>query len=281
MTAAPASAGQSTNGNPAHTSARRGASRKITAAATATVAARVRAANRKKRSGSAEKSPFPGSGLPSHSSHSWPSRRSVSMRMSWAREGAASTVMRVKHGSGAPPVSSANVRGAPYAVAFGNNRAPRTAHALGTEAPPAHRSPHPRRLLRRRGDLSDRARRGRRPARRRGAATAGALGGRQRHAPRAARSRERDGGRERGTRRRGGPESGIPLDRPRLVATHGLGRCLRHLGGRDGGGASIRPAAPARPLLRRVRDVGRDGGYQRRRPALGAVRQRASVGGGD
>src|SRR2546423_10089702 len=77
----------------------------------------ARVANRKNRPGCAVKSPFPGSGLPSHSSHSWPSRRSVSMRMSWARAGAASTVMRVKHHLGVCRCQARMVRGARCAVA--------------------------------------------------------------------------------------------------------------------------------------------------------------------
>src|SRR2546423_10614807 len=77
----------------------------------------ARVANRKNRPGCAVKSPFPGSGLPSHSSHSWPSRRSVSMRMSWARAGAASTVMRVNHHLGVCRGQGRMVRGPRCSVA--------------------------------------------------------------------------------------------------------------------------------------------------------------------
>src|SRR2546426_2037637 len=124
-----------------------------------------------------------------------------------------------------------------------------------TPSPP-HRSSQPSRVLGRRRDLSDRSGGGRRAAGGGGAASARQMGGSDGHPARAPGRRERDGRGRRGARRHRGPEPGLPLDRARLAPPEALGGRLRHVGRADGGRATLRPAAPPRPILRRVRDVG-------------------------
>src|SRR5437870_2672346 len=135
------------------------------------------------------------------------------MWISWAR--GASAGMRVKHHPGVWRCQ---------ADSAGSNfhRASRGASPFPFPRPD-HRRAHPRRVLRGGRDPPDRPRRGRPAARRGGAAAAGALGGGHRHTAGAARVGERHAGRSGGARRAGGPESRIPLDRPRLGAPRGVG----------------------------------------------------------
>src|SRR5207245_4928920 len=103
------------------------------------------------------------------------------------------------------------------------------------------------------------------------AASAREMGGSDGHPTGAAWCGQRNGGRERGAGCRRRPEPGVPLERTRLAPPEALGRRLRPVGRADGGRATLRPAAPPRPVLGGLPAVGGEGGPERRRAALGAA----------
>src|ERR1051326_2732107 len=247
-------------------SASRGARIKRTSPVSAPAPTIHPADHAKKSRGGASKLPPFGSGVPSHSSHSWPSRRSTSRRMSSGRSpGAAMAVLYPDDG---PAGRSASGR----IVA---SRPPRP------ERYRTDRSPRLRRVFRRRGNLPDRARRGRGALDDRGAPRAGGVGCAQPRAAGASRRGERDDGRQRGARCRRGPHGArrLPARRESGGAPCGDRNRRDSPGSRRGGGAPWSQAS-ARSFERALRDAGRHGLDQRGGTPLGSCGKRAALGRG-